>query len=431
MRYLGKTDKGLRRDHNEDGYFADGRLFIVADGMGGHRAGEVASARAIGVVAEYLERESGRGSPEAILAEAIMRANEVVYEEAKSDPRLSGMGTTFTAALVESGRAVIGHVGDSRAYLWRSGQLTQLTEDHSLVAEMVKLGRIPPEAAFTHPQRNIITKALGVEPVVEVDMATYRLEEGDLLMLCSDGLTAMLRDSEIAAHLARTRNLGELTGLLIAEANARGGVDNITIVLVDAEPDKAEPAERVQISTPASAPLDPPASRLRLRPNRKIMAALMIFILLALGIASGLILYARAHYFYVGMDAEGDVALYQGLRWEPLGIGLSHVVTDSGASARNLPDNELENLKAGAVLSREEAERSFEFFTAEARSHRRVPDVTGMAFGEARTLLAGMTLQAQTPDTALGDTASVASQEPAPDSVVDTGSVVNCRLRSY
>ncbi len=430
MRYTGKTDTGLWRDHNEDRYFADGQLFIVADGMGGHRAGEVASARSINVVAEYLARESGKGTPETILAEAIMRANEVIFEEARSDERLAGMGTTFTCALLSGRRAVIGHVGDSRAYLWRAGHLTQLTEDHSLVAQLVEEGRISPEEAFTHPQRNIITKALGVEPVVDVDVATYNLEAGDLLLLCSDGLTAMLRDSEIAAHLVRTKDPEELSDTLIAEANARGGVDNITVVLIDPEIDALAPREDAAFSIRVAASAVPETSRERPRANRKMIVAVLVFILLVGGIAGGLILYARQHYFFVGIDRKGDVALYQGVRWAPLGIHLSRVVTDSDTSARNLPDNELDNLKAGAVLSRVEAERSFEFFAAEARSHRRLPDLLGMTYLDARTLLQDMDLQAQTADAAMGDAARVASQDPPPDQVVNTGGVVTCRLRS-
>ncbi len=429
MKYIGKTDTGLRRDHNEDRYLADGLLFIVADGMGGHRAGEVASNDSIRVVTEYLERESGKGTPETILAEAIMRANEVIFEKARSDVNLAGMGTTFTCALLSGRRVVIGHVGDSRAYLWRAGQLTQLTEDHSLVAELVKEGRISPEEAFSHPQRNIITKALGVEPMVEVDVATYNLEAGDLLLLCSDGLTTMLRDAEITAHLARTQDLEQLSDLLIAEANAHGGVDNVTVVLIDPEIDAAAPGEEIPASAPLAVPPAPEAPR-GLRANRKIVAGLLIFILLVVSIAAGLILYARQHYFYVGMDAQGDVALYQGVRWAPLGIHLSRVVSDSEASARNLPDPELENLKAGAILSRAEAETSFDFFAAEARSHRRVPDLTGITYGEASGLLGQMALQAQSPDAAMGDGARVASQEPAADQVVDTGSTITCRLRS-
>ncbi len=430
MKYVGKSDTGLRRDLNEDRYFADGRLFIVADGMGGHRAGEVASARSIKVVIEYLAAESGKGTPETILAEAIMRANEVIFEEARSDAQLAGMGTTFTCALLAGRRAVIGHVGDSRAYLWRAGQLTQLTEDHSLVAQLVREGRISPEEAFTHPQRNIITKALGVEPVVDVDVATYSLEAGDLLLLCSDGLTTMLRDSEIAAHVARTRDLDELADLLIAEANARGGVDNITVVLVDPEPEVTGQSQDAAMAIPVSTEAVAETPHWRPRASRKVVVLLLIFILLVMGVAAGLVIYARQHYFYVGIDGQGDVALYQGVRWTPLGIHLSHVVDDSGATARNLPDNELENLKTGGILSRTEAERSFAWFSQEASDHRRLPDLSGLTFAEARTLLASLQLQAQTPDAAMGDAARVASQDPGPDQVINTNGTVTCRLRS-
>ena len=227
-RSAGVTDKGRKRRRNEDAFVKEPPLFAVADGMGGAQAGEIASKLA---AAALEESDHGQFRGEEGVAALIQEANRRVYERSNEDPSASGMGTTMTVALVEDGRVAIGHVGDSRAYLVRDGSLEQLTEDHSLVNELMKSGKLSPEEAETHPQRSVITRALGTDPDVDVDTFTIEAREGDLFLLCSDGLTSMVADTTILDVLERHRNdLDRAARILVQEANRGGGEDNITIV---------------------------------------------------------------------------------------------------------------------------------------------------------------------------------------------------------
>src|SRR3954463_12740515 len=222
------TDVGRQRQGNEDNYLEQSPLFAVADGMGGARAGEVASK----VAGEKLGASGPfDGSPEQQLAEVTKQANREIYDMAQSDSALAGMGTTLTAALVTGREVVIGHVGDSRVYRFRDGELERLTQDHSLVEEFVRQGKLTPEEAENHPQRSIITRALGPEPDVEVETYTHAGRDGDVYLLCSDGLTGMVPEKRIAEILGEAGSLDEAAHRLVEEANANGGKDNITVLL--------------------------------------------------------------------------------------------------------------------------------------------------------------------------------------------------------
>ncbi len=219
--YAGGTDPGRRRRRNEDSYVIDPPLFAVADGMGGAQAGEVASKLAAGAVKE-------RGSDVESL---VQEANRRVHQRSLEDPNTSGMGTTLTVAAVEDGVVSIGHVGDSRAYLVRDENLEQLTEDHSLVGELLRTGKLSAEEAETHPQRSMITRALGTDPNVDVDIFSVDPRDGDLFLLCSDGLTSMVDDKEILRLVGEKRgDLDDLVKALIKAANKGGGEDNITVI---------------------------------------------------------------------------------------------------------------------------------------------------------------------------------------------------------
>jgi len=226
-----ETDVGRKRRHNEDSYVSRPPVFVVADGMGGAQAGEVASALAAGTVGE-IDHDPGQDGLAQVIA-LIKAANLRVHERARADASASGMGTTMTVAMLQpDGKVAIGHVGDSRAYRLREGRLEQLTDDHSLVAELVRRGELSPEEAAVHPQRSVITRALGTEPDVDVDAFTVDTKDGDLFLLCSDGLSTMLDPETIARILAR--NHGQLEAAahaLIKAANDRGGDDNITAIL--------------------------------------------------------------------------------------------------------------------------------------------------------------------------------------------------------
>jgi len=224
----GVTDVGRVRDGNEDAFIDQSNrlgLVAVADGMGGHRAGEVASATAL----ESLRAAVASGQP---LRDAIEGANDAVLEKSVSDQELHGMGTTLTAGMLGSdGYLVVGHVGDSRAYLVRDGKLEQLTEDHSLVGELLRTGKLSAEEAETHPQRSMITRALGTDPNVDVDIFSVDPRDGDLFLLCSDGLTSMVDDREILRLVGEKRaDLDGLVKALIKAANKGGGEDNITVI---------------------------------------------------------------------------------------------------------------------------------------------------------------------------------------------------------
>jgi len=313
-RAAGVTDTGRRRLRNEDAFICEPPLFAVADGMGGARAGEVAA----GLAAAALE-EAGSGTHGAEgVAELIVEANKRIWERSRNDPRTAGMGTTVTAALVdpESGTVAIGHVGDSRAYLLREKALEQLTTDHSLVAELVESGVLTPEEAERHPQRSAITRALGTEPTVEVDAFTLQAAPGDLFLVCSDGLSAMISDDAVSSAIETAdRDPERAADALISAANARGGEDNITVVLFEIVDDDApdplperEPVieETVLPATseltdgdgpmevsaaaagPAAAEIELEATRHGAGPGGRIAALLFIVSVLAIGL---LVLY--------------------------------------------------------------------------------------------------------------------------------------------
>ena len=235
------TDTGRKRRRNEDAYVVEPPLFAIADGMGGAQAGELASSLAAGAV---REDEAAAGSGERRVAELIQEANRRVYERSSRDAAASGMGTTMTVAFVGDANVAFGHVGDSRAYLIRDGKLEQLTEDHSLVAELVRSGKLSPEEAETHPQRSVITRALGTDPDVDVDTFSIETAPGDLFMLCSDGLTSMVEDDVILQTIEKNRdNLQTAAKALIRAANKGGGEDNITVVFFEIGEDVGEPLE--------------------------------------------------------------------------------------------------------------------------------------------------------------------------------------------
>jgi serine/threonine protein phosphatase PrpC len=234
------TDPGLRRPDNEDAYLLDTErgLFCVADGMGGHAAGEVASRLAVEALAREMARPDAGAPLDARLRAAVAAANRAILEAAGRDPTLVGMGTTLTAlALATDDRSfTIAHIGDSRAYLYRQGALTQLTADHTWVQQQVDAGLLTPEEARRHPLASMLTRALGISDDPEVDIIHGELEPGDLILLCSDGLTGMVDDAELAAILARDDlPLDGLARELTAAANRNGGMDNITAILIRAE----------------------------------------------------------------------------------------------------------------------------------------------------------------------------------------------------
>jgi PPM family protein phosphatase len=297
------TDTGRRRLGNEDAYVWRPPLFAIADGMGGAKAGEIAA----GIAADTLEGAHSRPLGADDLASLISEANLRIWQRSLNDPSTAGMGTTFTVALVDeqAGAVVFGHVGDSRAYRVRDGGLEQITTDHSLVAELVESGVLTPEEAERHPQRSAITRALGTEPEVEPDVFTVEVAPGDLFLLCSDGLSDMLSEEQIAAAIERAGGDPTAAGEeLVRNANAEGGDDNITVLLfeiVEGEPapladvgsaDEAAPAtDGAGAGAQPEAPQDEPTGKLRTHgagPGGRLAAILVI---LAVLVVAALVLY--------------------------------------------------------------------------------------------------------------------------------------------
>jgi protein phosphatase len=362
-----KTDTGRQRRENEDSAFARAPVFVVADGMGGAQAGEVASKIAI----EAFESGLGdSGTPEERLAGRVRAANREIYDRSRSEHGREGMGTTLTAAYLDDGSVAIAHVGDSRAYLFRDGELTRLTQDHSLVDELVRRGKLTEEQAAEHPQRSIITRALGPEPTVEVDTWTYPVRPGDVLLLCSDGLTSMVPDERIAEVLGSAESLDQAGNRLIHVANEAGGRDNITVVLwrvedvpigedaagatdqptIVGQPAPAVPSE--PSPPPAPPPAEPPAPRTPIpaRPAPEVTAprsrrrrlakpvAALVAVLVVLFLVGGGGYLATRQLYFVGTNPQGVVTIYRGLPYDlPAGIHLYETFFVSGTPASLVP----------------------------------------------------------------------------------------------
>jgi PPM family protein phosphatase len=382
------TDTGRQRRANEDSMLARSPLFVVADGMGGAQAGEVASRLAIESFQHGLDDTS---DAEGSLAAYARAANGSIHERSQADAAHAGMGTTLTAVYVGAEEVAIAHVGDSRAYCLRDGELLRLTDDHSLVDELIRQGKLTPEEAVEHPQRSVITRALGPEPEVEIDTRSYRARDGDVYLLCSDGLTTMVPDALLAEILLAHGRLRDAGEALIAAANEAGGRDNITVVLlrveevalapasladdpatltgipalgengsvepissaveepqsprigggaapVTLEPPLALAAEGEHRVSPRSPRQPPPGAPPRTRRRRRLRRVLVTGIVLAVLalIAAGVYVTAQSVYF-IGTNSRGLVTLYSGFPYElPGGLKLYAKDYVSGVSATTL-----------------------------------------------------------------------------------------------
>jgi serine/threonine protein phosphatase PrpC len=319
------TDIGRVRQGNEDCYLVESPLFAVADGMGGHRGGEVASHLAL----DTVEAMHLRG--EGTLADQVREANRAVFERSSKDRSVAGMGTTLTAALVDGEGLHLAHVGDSRAYLLRAGSLRQLTDDHTLVNRMVKAGEITRAEAEVHPHRNVVTRSIGTEPEVPVDEQSVALLEGDRILLCSDGLTGMVTEDQIQAILESTDDAQQAADRLIRAANRAGGIDNITAVVLDVREgqDAAAPVGTATASASASRATLKGSSSTRLSSRSLKRAGITLLIavaVLALALV-GVRTYVHSQW-YVGVSDTGYVAIFQGVPGSPLGLHLSTLQTE-------------------------------------------------------------------------------------------------------
>jgi serine/threonine protein phosphatase PrpC len=350
------TDTGRQRRANEDSLLTRSPLFVVADGMGGAQAGEVASRIA---VESFQGGLPGDSQPELELAALAQAANSRIHELSHSNAEQAGMGTTLTAVYVGEEEVAIAHVGDSRAYCLRDGGLLRLTDDHSLVDELLRQGRLTPEEAVEHPQRSVITRALGPEGSVEVDTRSFRARAGDVYLLCSDGLTTMLSEAETEALLLANASLRDAGEALIAAANAAGGRDNITVVLLrleDVQTGAVLPADehatltdapavtapvatrRPRRATAEQAPHDPAAQARARRRRRRARGAAALLALIGVLLAAGYL--ALQSVYFIGTNNRGLVTMFQGVPYElPGNVALysSSYVSGVAASAVAAP----------------------------------------------------------------------------------------------
>jgi PPM family protein phosphatase len=373
--YYAGTDTGRQRRANEDSLLARSPLFVVADGMGGAQAGEVASRIAVESFRDGLDDAS---EPESSLATLALEANSRIHELSHSNAEQAGMGTTLTAVYVGEQEVAIAHVGDSRAYCLRDGELLRLTDDHSLVDELMRQGRLTPEEAVEHPQRSVITRALGPEGTVEVDTRSFRARAGDVYLLCSDGLTTMLPEEEIADVLRAHPRLRDAGEALIAAANEAGGRDNITVVLLlleelaagepkptdGAEPDEHATILRLPAVSPPVVPRQPrrpdaagrrgAAAVARRRRLRRAGALAGVVIVLGL-IGSGAYLALQSVYF-IGTNNRGLVTLYEGVPFQlPGNLSLYSSRYVSGVSASTLTPQQRKTLLDHSLRSESSA----------------------------------------------------------------------------
>ncbi len=369
-----RSDTGRQRNANEDSFFVRAPIFVVADGMGGAQAGEVASKAA----ADAFDVDLPDGPPEQVLRETIATANRTIHDLARADPSRAGMGTTLTAAIVNAEReeVALGHVGDSRAYRLRAGRLEQLTRDHSLVEEMRRKGQLTDAQAEDHPQRSIITRALGPEPEVEPDVHTVSAAPGDVFLICSDGLTTMLGEEQIAKLLAGATSMDAATRALVDEANRAGGRDNITVLAFRLE-DAAAPQQSHEDATligstaaaegltatevrrrAAAAAARERREQLTAKPPRRGLrrAATALAVLAVLAAVAFGAWYGNRQVWFLGTDDGGRVALYRGLPYElPLGIELYEERYASPIQTESLPAKRREAVSGHDLRSREDA----------------------------------------------------------------------------
>lgn len=348
-----RTDVGCVRERNEDSLAVSPPLFAVADGMGGHAAGDVASELAVKV----LMKNAPTTADVDMLGEAVIKANHAVINEALR-AELAGMGTTMTACVIEGTHLAIAHVGDSRAYLLHHGKLQQLTRDHSLVADMVEAGRLTEEEARVHPNRSIITRAIGSDPNMQPDLYEITASPGDRLLLCSDGLYSMVENSRIQSQLARIRDPQRCASALVNDAISAGGLDNVTVVVVDIVGDTVATRKRIA--------------------RRSRLWWTFIILLLAAVIAGGC---AGAYYYfsnsaYIG-EQDGKVAVYQGTPGDIFGIETSQLSYVTDISLSDLQPGVQEHIKQNIQVDNlDEAASLVSEYESEAKATQEAAQAT-------------------------------------------------------
>ena len=325
-----RTDIGLVRSHNEDSFLVQAPVFAVCDGMGGHAAGEVASSIAV----ETIAANAPLHADDVLLGAAVEAANAKVIEGAKTGKGKPGMGCTASCILVEKNKVAIAHVGDSRIYLLHAGALVRLTHDHSYVEELVDAGEITADEARVHPSRSIITRALGNDPDMYADHFTLEVTTGDRIIICSDGLSSMVEDSEIEDIAVSCVDPQTAADNLVSAALAGGGHDNVTVVVVDVLDDGSSEARRTYR-------------------RRWLFGALLAIVVLLALVTGSMALYVRSSW-YLGNN-NGTVGIYSGVNQSVFGVHLGHLVDTSSVQVSDLPAAIQQSLKKGVAVDSEQA----------------------------------------------------------------------------
>jgi protein phosphatase len=350
LKWGASTDVGMVRQQNEDSYLAEENLYVVADGMGGHNAGEVASALAVTTL--KAGARTGIDSVERF-RELVQQANTAIYTASLDDSTQSGMGTTLTALSIVAGeepRVLVANVGDARTYMWRNGALTRLSVDHSYVQELVNEGIITPEEARVHPRRNIVTRALGIDRSVVVDVFSHLVRTGDRIVLCSDGLVDEVSDADIAVVLGQHSDPQDTAEALVMVANTAGGRDNTTVIVVDVLDDISEP---VVLPTPDNTTPMEALAPMQLAPAKKSKVGMVLFWSALVAIVFSAItvigVYGRSGYF-IGFDSNDQVAIYRGrvggiLWFQPT------IETQTSMSGEELPEDILRDVALNREFS--------------------------------------------------------------------------------
>ena len=323
-----RTDVGCIRDHNEDSLLVKDPLYVIADGMGGHAAGEIASEIAVQTLgkAQITKPDSNA------LRRAVAEANSLIIKGAQQGLGRQGMGTTLTAVVLSGDELLVAQIGDSRAYLLQNGSLRQITRDHSLVGELVAAGKITEEEARFHPNRSVITRALGSEPHVQPDLYEMRVHEGERLLLCSDGLNSMLDNDSIAQILMSYPDPQDTADALVKAANEAGGYDNTTVIVIDIN--KVDPRAGI---------------RQKRRFRRGIITFVIVFLLLVGGALGGLYAYARNVAYLI--DQDGYVTLYRGLPGNVMGVQLNWLEETTTIKVSGLNPATIQQLQDGIKVN--------------------------------------------------------------------------------
>lgn len=342
-----RTDVGTVREQNEDSLIVAPPLFVVADGMGGHEAGEIASEIAV----ETIQQAAPEHPDAEDLGKAVELANRAIIDAALSGRGKPGMGTTCTACMLEERRLVIAQVGDSRAYLMHGGTLSQLTRDHSLMANMIEAGQITPEEARFHPNRSVITRALGNDPDTTPDLYEINVEAGDRLLVCSDGLTAMVEDADVAEIMKKHADPQKCAIALVNAAIAAGGADNVTVIVADVEGGSARARKRAS------------------RRTKLTVATVLVLLAVILGVTAwGGYTYLHNTAYLAANDA-GYVEVYRGVPGDVLGFSYSELVETTDVKVSSLPDTASDRIRENMrVASVDEALALVEEYRAEQRS---------------------------------------------------------------